>query len=142
MLHTSPCKEESRVDQKQKLRERERASKFIKDLVTEWRPSRDQVLWASRIVLGLAALLAMLTLIGLPFGITLWAWVKLLIVPVVLAIGGYLFNNAQNRATQAAAEQRAQDDALQAYLDDMSDMLIRNKDLPSLYKAHPGDSLS
>jgi uncharacterized protein YjbI with pentapeptide repeats len=100
------------------------------------------VLWAIRIVLVLVVLLAILTLIGLPFGITLWAWVKLLIVPAVLAIGGYLFTRSESRATQAAAERRAQDEALHAYLDQMSAMLIPNQDQPSLYKARPGDSLS
>jgi hypothetical protein len=98
------------------------------------------VLWAARIVLVLVVLLAILTLIGWPFGITLWAWVKLLIVPAVLAIGGYLFNSAQSRATQAAAERRAQDEALQAYLDQMS-QLLTDKELP-LHSAQPGDSLS
>jgi len=73
---------------------------------------------------------------------TLWDWLKLLVVPAVLAIGGYFLNSSQNRATQAAAERRAQDEALQAYLDNMSEMLIPNKDQPSLYRAHPGDSLS
>lgn len=48
---------------------------------------------------------------------TPWDWIDLLIVPVVLAIGGYLVTSSQNRATQAAAERRAQDDALQDYLD-------------------------
>ena len=73
---------------------------------------------------------------------TPWDWMDLLIVPVVLAIGGYLFTRSENRATQAAAERRAQEEALQAYLDNMSDMLIPNKDQPSLYKARSGDSLS
>jgi hypothetical protein len=64
---------------------RERASEFIEDLMAPaWQLSRDQVMWAIRIVLVLTILLAILTLIGLPFGITLWAWLKLLIVPVVL----------------------------------------------------------
>src|SRR5215207_3399094 len=55
---------------------------------------------------------------------TLWDWLDLLIVPAVLAIGGYLFNNSQNQRTRRATEQRAQNDALQAYLDHMSEMLI------------------
>ena len=122
---------------------RKRASKFIEDLTSPaWQPSRDQVLWATRVVLVLAVLLALLTLIGLPFGITLWAWVKLLIVPVVLAIGGFLFTRSETQATQAAAERRTQVEALQAYLGQMSDMLIPKTDQPSLYKARPGDSLS
>jgi len=121
----------------------ERLSRFIReDLMPDWRPSRDQWLWALRIVLILAVLLGILTLIGLPFDITLWNWLDLLIIPVVLAIGGYLFTRSENRATQAAAERRAQDEALQAYLDQMSNMLIPNEGQLSLYEARPGDSLS
>jgi hypothetical protein len=71
---------------------------------------------------------------------TLWDWLDLLIVPAVLAIGGYLFTRSENRSTQAAAERRAQDDALQAYLDGMSHLLTE-KDLLS-HKAEPGDRLS
>jgi hypothetical protein len=72
---------------------------------------------------------------------TLWDWLDLLIVPIVLALGGYFLNSSQTRATQAAAERRAQDDALQAYLDQMSAMLIPKKDQPSLSDEHPPDSL-
>jgi hypothetical protein len=38
--------------------------------------------------------------------------------------------------------QRAQDEALQAYLDHMSGMLLPDTGQPSLYRAQPGDSLS
>ncbi len=31
---------------------------------------------------------------------TFWDWLDLLIVPVVLALGGYLFNRSENRRTQ------------------------------------------
>jgi uncharacterized protein YjbI with pentapeptide repeats len=55
---------------------------------------------------------------------TLWDWLELLIVPVVLAIGGYLFTRSENRATRVAAEQRSQDEALQTYLDQMGQMLL------------------
>jgi uncharacterized protein YjbI with pentapeptide repeats len=66
---------------------------------------------------------------------TLWDWLGLLIVPLVLAVGGYLFNSSQNQATQRAAdrravadqqiaEQRRQDDALQAYLDNIGGLLL------------------
>jgi hypothetical protein len=61
--------------------------------------------------------------------------------PIVLAIGGYLFTRSENRATQAAAERRAQDEVLQAYLDNMSDMLIPSKDQRSLYDERAPDSL-
>jgi uncharacterized protein YjbI with pentapeptide repeats len=112
------------------------------------RPTRRHLLWTVGIIVALAFLI--LVICGYLFGWkwtglpkqTLWDWMKLLIIPAVLAVGGYLFTRSENRATQAAAERRAQDDALQTYLDQMSDMLIPNKDLPSLYKARPGDSLS
>jgi uncharacterized protein YjbI with pentapeptide repeats len=103
---------------------RGRASTFIKDLVLDWRPSRDQVLWTLRTVFVLVFLLSILTLIGLSFHVTLWNWLDLLIVPVVLAVGGFLFTRSENRATRAVAERRAQDEALQAYLDQMGQMLL------------------
>jgi hypothetical protein len=55
---------------------------------------------------------------------TFWDWLKLLIVPAVLAIGGYLFARSERQATEAAAERRAQDEALQAYLDQMGQLLL------------------
>jgi hypothetical protein len=72
---------------------------------------------------------------------TFWGWLKLLVVPTVLAIGGYLFNRSESKRTEAAAEERTRDEALQAYLDKMSDMLIANKDRTSLYDEHSPDSL-
>jgi hypothetical protein len=54
----------------------------------------------------------------------LWDWLDLLIVPVVLAIGGYFFNSSQSRATEAAAYRRAQDEALQAYLEQLGQLLL------------------
>jgi hypothetical protein len=95
MFHTSLGREEHRVEQEN----REHAIKFIKDLVPDWRPSRNYGLWTIRLVLVLLVLLGTLTVIGLPFDITLWDWLELLIVPVVLAIGGYLFTRSGNRAT-------------------------------------------
>jgi hypothetical protein len=118
-----------------------------------WRPTRRQVLWTVGIVVALLVLIRIgYVLPGTGFGQskvaqdvrpakTLWDWLDLLIVPIVLAIGGYLFTRSENRATQAAAERRAQDEALQAYLNNMSEMLIPNKDQPSLYDEPPPDSL-
>jgi hypothetical protein len=124
MLHTSPGREESLVDQEQQSR---------------WRPTRRQLLWAS----GIVAVLTGAVLIGYRYDITLWDWIKLLIVPAVIAGGGIWFNAQQREREQQIANERAQDEALQAYLDQMSGMLIPpSKDLPSLYKARPGDSLS
>jgi hypothetical protein len=68
---------------------------------------------------------------------TLWDWMQMLIVPVVLAIGGFWFSNQQRAAEQQQAEQRIQTDreiaadnqreaALQAYIDSMSEHLLRD----------------
>jgi hypothetical protein len=65
----------------------------------------------------------------------LWDWLELLIVPVALAVVGFLFSVAQEsnqqqveerrvQSQQEIEEQRAQDAALQAYLDEMGSMLI------------------
>ena len=124
------------MDQEQKPSERS----LIRELVPDWRPSRKQVLWTLRIVIVLVVVLGVLTLIGLPFGITLWEWVKLLIVPAVIAGGGIWFNRQQRLRELEIAEQRAQDEALQAYLDQMSQMLT-DKEQP-LHRAHPSDNLS
>jgi hypothetical protein len=111
---------------------------------SRWQPSRRELLWAG----GIATLaFVLIAICGYLFGWkwtglpkkTLWDWLSLLIVPTVLAIGGYLFTSSENRATRQAAAERAQDDALQAYLDGMS-QLLTDKELP-LHRAQPGDSL-
>src|SRR5215218_2043541 len=134
MHHTSLRREECQMVQQQE---------------SQWRPTRRQLLWASAAV----ALLTIAILIGYRYGITLWDWIKLLIVPAVIAGGGLWFNRQQReRELEIArelreheltiAERRTQHELLQGYLDQMSEMLIPNKDQPSLYKARPGDSLS
>ena len=84
-----------------------------------WRPTRKHLLWAASIV-GVVAVLLLIRLgyayrwTGFgqykvngevqPFK-TLWDWLDLLIVPIVLAIGGYLFTRSENRRTQKIADQ-------------------------------------
>ncbi len=119
-----------------------------------WRPTR-QVLWVGGIV-GVIALLLILIRLGYayrwtgfgqykvngevePFK-TLWDWLDLLIVPIVLALGGYLFTRSENQRTQKIAHESRQDDTLQAYLDGMA-QLLTDKDRP-LHRAQLGDSLS
>src|SRR5829696_2401928 len=113
--------EERRVDQQQQSR---------------WRPTRRQLLWAS----ATFAFLTLAILIGYRYGITLWDWIKLLVVPAVLAGGGLWFNAQQREREQLIGNERAQDEALQAYLDQIS-QLLTDKERP-LHKAQPGDSLS
>ena len=70
---------------------------------------------------------------------TLWDLLQLLIVPLALAVIGFVFTmqqdqrqqqieNQRAQAERELAEQRAQDEALQAYLDQMSSLLLE-KDL-------------
>jgi uncharacterized protein YjbI with pentapeptide repeats len=107
----------------------ERGRAFIRELlVPDWLPTRNQVLWSIRITIGSVILLGVLERIGNYYDKTLWNWATILLVPAVLAIGGYWFNRRQQERDQRNAEQRAQDEALQAYLDQMSQLLIE-KDL-------------
>jgi hypothetical protein len=66
---------------------------------------------------------------------TTWDWLDLLIIPIVLAVGGFFLNrtermNAERAAEQRAtverelAEQRAQDTALETYIDRMAELLL------------------
>ena len=101
-----------------------------------WRSTGRQLLWAGATVV----LLAVAIRIGHSYDITLWDWIKLLIVPAVIAGGGIWFNVQQREREQQIANKRAQDEALQAYLDGMS-QLLTDKERP-LYRASVGDSLS
>lgn len=124
------------MDEEQKPRERS----FIDELVPEWGPTRAHVQWTIRFVIVLVTVLGILTLVGLPFDITLWQWLKLLIVPAVIAAGGIWFNRQQRDREMEIAEQRAQHEALQAYLDQISQLLTDEK--RPLRRASPGDNLS
>jgi uncharacterized protein YjbI with pentapeptide repeats len=75
-------------------------------------------------------------------GMTVRNWLELLIVPLVLVGIGLLFEmqqadrqQATEQQQQALAEQRPQDEALQAYLDQMSQLMLERK----LLEAEPGD---
>jgi len=115
---------------------RERAEDLISLLVSDWRPTPQQILWTVRIGIVLSLLVA----IGYSYSITLWDWLKLLIVPAVIAAGGLWFNQQQQERQQEDVRrqrereleienQRAQDEALQAYLGQMGQMLL-DKDRP------------
>jgi hypothetical protein len=100
---------------------RDRARNLVDLLVPDWRPTAAQLLWGIRIAIGLIVLLGIASLIGGQYDKTIWDSAQLLLtasIPVVIAIVG-------NRYTQ----QRAQNDALQAYLDQMGELMLD--------KAHP-----
>src|SRR6266699_3359775 len=71
-------------------------------------------------------------------GKTLWDWLQLLFIPILLAIGGYWFNQIQKSRDESAAAQRDKTEreiaadnqrevALQAYLDKMSELILEKK---------------
>lgn len=71
-------------------------------------------------------------------GKTLWDWLQLLIIPAVLAVGGYVFNLTVSRNERDAVTKRdqterdiAQDNqreaAFQEYIDKMSELLLDRK---------------
>lgn len=63
-------------------------------------------------------------------GKTFWDFLELLIVPAALAIGVYWLNRAQRKRELQIENQRAQDEALQAYIDSMEKLLL-DKELRS-----------
>jgi Pentapeptide repeats (8 copies) len=111
-------------------RPREGAEDLIRMLVPDWRPTPRQGLWAIRI----GIILGLLVAIGY-YGVTLWDWIKLLIVPAAIAGAGLWFTQQQRvrelqiaderaQTDQQIADQRRQDDALQAYLDQIGQLLL------------------
>jgi uncharacterized membrane protein len=111
------------------------------------------------IILSLVILLALVVMIILGYiynwtwaglhGKTLYDWLQLLIIPAVLAVGGYLFNYTTSRNEQKATQLRAQTEreaaeksaqterdialdnqrevALQEYIDKMSELLLEKQ---------------
>src|SRR5258708_25551234 len=81
-------------------------------------------------------------------GKTLWDWMSLLIIPVILALVGYFFTRTERRNEQAIAKQRAateqalaidnqREAALQGYLDRMAGLLLAEK----LRESKPDDEV-
>ncbi|HLX57125.1 MAG TPA: pentapeptide repeat-containing protein [Ktedonobacteraceae bacterium] len=79
---------------------------------------------------------------------TLWDWLQLLIIPVVLAVGGYLFNFTTSRNERQAAAKRDQnereiasdnqrEEALQSYIDKISELLLEKQ----LRESQPEDEV-
>lgn len=60
-------------------------------------------------------------------GKTFWDWMQLLIIPLVLAVGAYYLNRAERQTEREIARDRQQEAALQAYLDRLSELLLKEK---------------
>jgi uncharacterized protein YjbI with pentapeptide repeats len=129
--------EERSVDQEKKLRQRLR----IRELVPDRQPTRERVPQVIRIaILGTFAVLSVLLLlyvIGSFFGagrvrltsspLSLWDVLKVLAVPITAGAAVPWLNWLQKKRELAIAEQRAQNEALQGYLDKISELLIDKK---------------
>jgi len=55
---------------------------------------------------------------------TLWDWLQLLVIPLVLGIGGFWFSQVQKNNEQQIASDNQQAAILQTYLDRMSELLL------------------
>src|SRR2546421_11998745 len=71
-------------------------------------------------------------------GKTLWDWLQLLIVPIVLAGGGYLFGTWQHNVDQQQALDQQQSTTLQTYIDNIQDLLLNH----NLLKSKPIDDVA
>src|SRR5437660_11215121 len=86
------------------------------------------------IVVGCMLMITLLVVIALAYifnvnvpglrGKTLWDWLQLLIIPAVLAVGGYAFTYTTRRNEQKIALDSQRETLLQAYLDRMSELLL------------------
>jgi hypothetical protein len=131
---------------------------------SRWRPSGTQLLWAAVIIAALLVLVDFGYRVDWTgFGEakfptqetvefrpakTLWEWLGLLVIPLVTFLGGLWLSQwqkgrdeamqeAQKERDEIAANQRAQDEALQAYLDQMSNLIVDKR----LREQHEGSDV-
>jgi uncharacterized protein YjbI with pentapeptide repeats len=57
---------------------------------------------------------------------TLWDWMELLIIPAIIVIVGFWFNKSQQRTQNKIAEERHQEATLQAYFEQMKELLLEH----------------
>jgi uncharacterized protein YjbI with pentapeptide repeats len=70
-------------------------------------------------------------------GKTLWDWLQLLIIPAVLAVGGYLFNFATSRTERDITADNQKEAALKEYYDQLAELLLEKK----LRDSQPADEV-
>jgi uncharacterized protein YjbI with pentapeptide repeats len=88
------------------------------------------LLWAIIVILAVWSLILVSIIVDDVIGkqeIGFWEWVGVLIIPVVLAAGAAMLTNAQTQRELAGAHLQAQDEALQQYLDQVSNLLIEHE---------------
>jgi uncharacterized protein YjbI with pentapeptide repeats len=105
----------------------ERGGELVDLLVGDWRPSEQQILQWVRIAVAVGSVLLVVLLIlyviGLIFGIPLLNLLTILAIPITVGAAVPLLNWLQKKRELDVEHQRAQDEALQAYLDQMSHLL-------------------
>src|SRR5258708_2079423 len=94
-----------------------------------WRPTR-KLLVVTGLLVALVVIIALIflevRLYGSGFaGKTLWEWLQLLIIPLVLAVGGYLFNFTNSRTERDLTTDNQREVALKEYIDQLSELLLR-----------------
>jgi hypothetical protein len=143
MSHNSGCREEDYLVEQEQQTTGGLILAFMRALVPDKPPTRAQVLGAARIIIVvLVVLLALLLLlygISRLFRIELMALLKVLAVPITVGAAVPLLNWLQKKRELHVENQRAQDEALQAYLDQMSQLLL-DKDKP-LRESKEGDAV-
>jgi len=58
---------------------------------------------------------------------TLFNWLQLVIIPVTLAVGAYLFSRVQSRSDQLIAANHEEELLLQGYMDAMSELILEKR---------------
>jgi hypothetical protein len=101
---------------------RERALLLLREtLLPGWHPTaRQRLVWAIRGAIALGVLV----LIASAVDKTLWDWMKLLAVPITVGAAVPVLNWLQKKRELEITGQQAQDAALQAYLDQMGQLLL------------------
>ena len=107
---------------------------WLKQKAVDVKPLVKSYWWvpASLFVVGLIVWMIVLRLKGHPWnegtgfkGKTVWDWMQLLIIPAVLAVGALLFNWSQRNREKELALDRQREEALQTYIDRMTELLLK-----------------
>src|SRR5215213_7663229 len=106
----------------------QQALERIRLLLPNWQPTTQDVLRWIRLALivgfVILGVLFILDVIGLLFGITLLKLLKVLALPITVGAAVPLLNWLQKKRELDVENQRAQDAALQAYLDQMAQLML------------------
>jgi hypothetical protein len=70
-------------------------------------------------------------------GKTLWDWLQLLLIPIVLAFVAYAFNSYQASTSQQIEDKSQQEQVVDSYLNQMSTILLKY----NIHDSKPGDPI-